>query len=311
MASVNFQKIKSTSTVKAILRHCDKEERLRHEHSNKDIDIAETHKNVSYIKLSYEQKCKRYDNRIKYLDSLPCANKRADRVVAFALNVSACENMSYDEAKEFFKDVSKIYLQKFGVENIISLDAHFDEIHQYLDNGTVKESRAHLQSVVIPEINNKLNGKKFSSKKAMMELNQEIDKLAKEKYHKKFLTHEKPRHKTVEELKHLSDDEVIERTKKLEKAQQELTKLKEAKEELSDSIENVIVANEVMMKTLNSVRDFSNRCVKKYPNDKNLWKFADMADKCFRAIEPKEKTTTKTTPTQTKQISYDYDDLER
>lgn len=311
MASVNFKKIKSASTVKAILRHCDKEERLQHEHSNKDIDITETDKNVSYIRLNYEEKCKRYDDRMKYLDSLPSANKRADRVLAFALNVPACENMTELEAKKFFADVSKVFIERFGKDNIISLDVHFDEIHQYLDSGTVKESRAHLQSVIIPEIDGKLNGKKFSSKKAMMELNQEIDKLAKEKYHKKFLTHEKPRHKTVEELKRLSDDEVIERTKKLEKAQQELTKLKEAKEELSDSIENVIVANEVMMKTLNSVRDFSNRCVKKYPNDKNLWKFADMADKCFRAIEPKEKNIVKTTPTQTKQISYDYDDLER
>ena len=35
MASVNFEKLKDVSTIKAKIRHCNKEERLIHTHSNK------------------------------------------------------------------------------------------------------------------------------------------------------------------------------------------------------------------------------------------------------------------------------------
>ena len=41
----------------------------------------------------------------------------------------------------------------------------------------MKESREHLHFYVIPEIDGQLNGKNFSSKKRMIELNKKLEKL--------------------------------------------------------------------------------------------------------------------------------------
>ena len=114
MASINFKKLKSASSVKAMLRHCDSVERLKHEHSNQDINKDLTKENVNYTKLTYEQSCQRYDNRLKYLDNLPGANKRTDRVSCFGLTVPTCEGMTQDEAKRFFM----IYVENFKLNSV-------------------------------------------------------------------------------------------------------------------------------------------------------------------------------------------------
>ena len=74
MASVNFEKIKSVQQMKACLRHCDKEERLEHEHSNKHIDKSRTSLNLQGGK--YADTCKLVDDRMAYFDSLEGQNKR-------------------------------------------------------------------------------------------------------------------------------------------------------------------------------------------------------------------------------------------
>ena len=47
MASVNFKKLKGND-VKAMLRHCDSAERLKHNHKNQDIDKSRTKNNINY-----------------------------------------------------------------------------------------------------------------------------------------------------------------------------------------------------------------------------------------------------------------------
>ena len=239
MASIDFKKLKTPGEVKAMIRHCDTEERLKHNHSNLDIDKTMTNENVNYTKLTYEQSCKRYDKRIEYLDSQPGANLRKDRVTAFGLTVPACENMTKAESEDFFLDVCRLFQKEFGYKNIISAIGHYDEIHSYIDHGELKESRPHLQFYVIPEIDGKLNGKKFSSKKRMMELNQKVEAIAKEKYNKRFLTHEKPRKRTVEELKRITNSEqeklLLERTK----IEQERNKLEQECNELEREIKKL------------------------------------------------------------------------
>lgn len=241
MASINFMKIKNASSVKAMLRHCDSDERLKHEHSNKDIDKERTNENVNYTHLTYEQSCNRYDNRLKQLDSQPKANLRKDRVTCFGLTVPACEGMTHDEAKSFFRDVCKEFQNQFNGKNIVAAVAHFDEIHSYVDHGELKESRAHLHFYVIPEISGKLNGKQFSSKKRMIELNKAIDNIAREKYNKRFLTNEKPRHRTVEELKSLSELELRE------------------KEDIIRDVTIVFKENEHLKKALKDIRAYSEK----------------------------------------------------
>ncbi len=49
MASVNFEKLKTPQQVKAMLRHCDGEERMEANHSNIDIDKSKTSGNMQGI----------------------------------------------------------------------------------------------------------------------------------------------------------------------------------------------------------------------------------------------------------------------
>lgn len=287
MASVNFEKLKDVSTIKAKIRHCNKEERLIHTHSNKEIDLSKTYQNVSLTKLDYRGICKKFDNRIKYLDETTNTNKRKDRVLCFGLNIPAPEEMKIEDTKDFFKDVIKIMVNRFGSANIVSADIHYDEIHDYYDpvEDRVRTSTPHMQSYVIPEINGVLDGKKFSSKKNMVSLNKEIDKLCQEKYHCQFMTGKKPRKRTVEELKAITNKETEERIRQLEQAKEELKNVKGMTQELSHEIDVVVQSNKEMMNALTYIRDLANRAMKKYPNDKNFWKFADIVNKVFGKTE--------------------------
>ena len=67
--------------MKALLRHCDKNERLKVEHSNEDINKEMTWKNAQFCG-SYEEVCNYFDDILRELDSKPKANTRYDRVVA-------------------------------------------------------------------------------------------------------------------------------------------------------------------------------------------------------------------------------------
>lgn len=256
MASINFKKLKTAGDVKAMLRHCELEERLKHEHSNKDINKELTENNVNYTKLTYAQSCERYDKMIKFLDSQPGANLRKDRVSCFGLTVPACKDMSETEAKDFFLDVCRVFQNEFGAKNIVSAIAHFDEIHSYIDKGEVKESRPHLHFYVIPELNGKLNGKQFSSKKRMIELNQKIDAIAREKYHKRFMTNEKVRKRSVEELKSISNNEQEQRIKTRDELLHEI-------EDKSKSLEKTLME----LRELETKRDSKEQAYMKYQEE--------------------------------------------
>ena len=200
MSSVNFEKIKQNGKpVSAYIRHNDSSERLKHEHSNKDINKDLTSGNVDWEGIDYNAAQERYKARIAELDKVEGQNKRKDRVVAFALCVPIPKDVS--DKKAFFNDVRELFSKDFGVRNIIQGNLHVDEVHDYIENGEVKTSLEHIHCLVIPEINGKLCGKKFSSRAAMSGLSKEIDNLCKARYHCNFLTGETPQHKTVEELK--------------------------------------------------------------------------------------------------------------
>ena len=112
MASVNFEKLKDVSTIKAKIRHCNKEERLIHTHSNKEIDTTKTNENISFTRLDYRGTCKKFDDRIKNLDETTNTNKRKDRVLCFGLNIPAPEEMKLEDTEPFFRDVIKILCNK-------------------------------------------------------------------------------------------------------------------------------------------------------------------------------------------------------
>lgn len=206
MASVNFEKLKTPQQVKAMLRHCDGEERMEANHSNIDIDKSKTSCNMQGD-MDYAAACQRYDERIAFLDSKPGANRRKDRVTCFGLNVSAPKDLKPEDEKAFFLAVIEIIINQYGEDNIVQYYMHQDEKHEYIhaETGERCMSRSHLQCYVVPEHNEKLNGKWFSSRANMVKLNNAIHRMAQEQFGVMFMDGSKRKsRKTVEQLKNES-----------------------------------------------------------------------------------------------------------
>lgn len=203
MASVNFEKFKAAQQVKAMFRHCDEEKRLETNHSNIDINKSATPNNMQG-NLDYDAACKRYDERIAFLDSKPGANRRKDRVTCFGLNVPAPKALKPEDEKAFFMDALEIIKNQYGEDNIIQYYMHQDEKHKYINAETGEQcmSRSHMQCYVVPEHKGKLNGKWFSNKSNMIKLNNAIHKMAQEQFGVMFMDGSKKKsRKTVEQLK--------------------------------------------------------------------------------------------------------------
>ena len=216
MASVNFEKLKAAQQVKAMFRHCDGEKRLETNHSNIDINKSATPDNLQG-NLDYDAACKRYDDRIAFLDSQPGANRRKDRVTCFGLNVPAPKDLKPEDEKAFFMEVLEIIKNQYGENNIIKYYVHQDEKHKYINSETGEQcmSRSHMQCYVVPEHNNKLNGKWFSNKSNMIKLNNAIHKMAQEQFNVMFMDGSKKKsRKTVEQLK--SESTYLEAQKELD-----------------------------------------------------------------------------------------------
>lgn len=212
MASVNFEKIKSISEIKAKIRHCDREERLKHEHSNKQINKDLTHNNLNLFKNdSYENACNRFDNRLAYLDSTTNTNKRKDRVNCFGLSIPIPQGLTTEQERQFYSNTYQIISNQYGKDNIIAGYAHYDEIHDYIDasTGDIETSRPHFHLYVIPEKDGILNGKWFSSKANMSKLNKSIDDMCMRDFNIPFMTGSKKKGQSVENLKEASMDKLL------------------------------------------------------------------------------------------------------
>lgn len=251
MASVNWKKCKAgTGDACAMMRHADKVERLKHEHSNKDINKQLT-KNNFHLTFdgtanSFEGKYKRFRNRLEQLDVQPGANKRKDRVEMFALEIPAPKELPQEKFKAWSISVAGILKTNFGLENICYLDGHLDEIHAYVDALTKEqqESRPHLHVGVIPVVDGKLNGKKFSSKKNINSLNNAIDKMTREKFGTYFMDGTKKKSMgTVEELKGASMKDALTLKKEIENLQAQKQELQITNAKLKS--ENVSIQKEV------------------------------------------------------------------
>lgn len=253
MASVNFKKCNGAGTAKAMMRHSERDERLSRTHSNPDIDKSLTANNTSLFGLTYAEMCQKYDDRIKLLDLTTNTNKRADRVTMFALEYSVPEGLNEALEDSYLSDVEKLIEAKYGRDNIIESCRHYDEKHEYMDHGVTKMSRAHAHVFVVPEIDGKLNGKKFSSKRNMIELNRAIDDMSREKYHIAFMTGQQARHKTVEELKH--DSQIEEQKSLIEQNNKILADQHEQAQELVDQKKQLKIEAEEAEKALSQKKD--------------------------------------------------------
>ncbi len=227
MASIAFHKLHQRQEVLAMFRHSETTQRLAHQHSNDDINKSLTKSNVDYKNLGYAGTVKAYDERLAEVDKNN-SNKRKDRVTCFELSIPFPE-LSKSRWQECQSVILDWLDETFGI-NLVNSFIHYDEVHEYVDHGTVKTSRPHVHAFVIPETCGKLNGKEFSARKSMIALNQSLDKKIRDNLDVSFLTHEKPRQKSVEELKMQSYKELH---KELVDKAQKLQKINELEEMIS------------------------------------------------------------------------------
>lgn len=221
MASVNFEKFKSVTQAKAVMRHCDKQERIKtKQHSNDDINQQATERNTQIANRNYNTTCQLFDERLAFLDEQPGANKRKDRVVCFGLNIPAPHGMDTQTAKEWFNKAYRAVCEQYGRQNVMNAYIHRDEQHEYTDTESNEKrmSREHMHVIVIPEHDGKLNGKWFSSKRNMIQLNNTLHKMTEDDYSLQFMDGSKKKsRKSVEALKRRSEAlQAEERVKALE-----------------------------------------------------------------------------------------------
>lgn len=229
--SIAFSKLHTRQEVIAMIRHSENEQRLQHNHSNPDINKELTKYNVDAAKLGYWGTIHAYDQRIEEIDQHN-TNRRKDRVTCFELSIPFPQ-LAADKWKQCEKVMLEWLQKTFGV-NLVNAFCHYDEIHTYHDRGVEKKSRPHIHAFVVPEVDGKLNGKAFSCRKNMISLNQQLDEELRTKMGINFLTHETPRHKTVEELKLQSYKDLLNdiqsKDKELNKRVQQLKQLDDFQE---------------------------------------------------------------------------------
>lgn len=213
MASCKFEggKYKGASEVKAHFRHNDIDpgRRAVAKKKNKHIDLDKCKYNFNILGLSYEERCKKYDDRIAYLDSHGNTNGRKDRVTAQCIEIPVPADLPRDRYREWFLRIAEMLRAKYGEENFIDADIHYDEEHEYREPETKKlaVSRVHGHFMFVPEIDGKLNCKQMTLRKNMKALNREVDVMTRDEFGCSFMSGKKTKSlKKVEELKQESEN---------------------------------------------------------------------------------------------------------
>lgn len=203
MASANWTgaKAKGATEAKAIMRHCDRDEREKHEHANKDIDKSKTSRNWSIRGLSYADACKEYDDRIAALDAVPGGNRRKDRVTYIGIDVPAPAGLPKDQLRPWFNRVWTIFQEQTG-DAAIEGWVHVDEVHDYVHNGQVVTSREHMHIGAVPAVGDRLCCKEFSSRRNINRLNRSIQEMSLNEFQIPWMDgSQKKNTETVESLK--------------------------------------------------------------------------------------------------------------
>ncbi len=225
MASVNFEKYKTTQKVKSVMRHCDKIERLKTKsHSNENINPEET-KNNTQLYQTYQETCLRFDKRMEWLEKQPNKNKRSDKVICLGLEIPAPLDLPEEDFSDWSESVLSIVEQQYGKDNVMNSYCHVDEVHDYETKGGTVTSRRHLHILVVPEQNGRLNARDVNSRKRMIKLNNAIQDMSVDDYGVDFMNGTKN-----------SSQDSVEALKQRSKLYSEIKELKELKKDLQDEI---------------------------------------------------------------------------
>lgn len=140
-------------SVHGILSHNERNKDENGEYKNKDIDKSKTHLNYSFIhdEKSAEERLK---SRLNDLD----VSKRSDVNILASWVVTLPKEVKEKDQKKFFKCVNEFLTHKYGKENIISSDVHYDE------------TTPHLHFTFVPVVENKKKNAKHQYKVSAKEL---------------------------------------------------------------------------------------------------------------------------------------------
>lgn len=237
MAAVQFSggKLHGAAEAKAMMRHADADERLKHKHSNKDIDKSKTELNTSLYDLSYREMCDLYDQRVQQYQNNATRKLRSNAVTLVDAIVTVPRDLDDALTDSWISDVVQKINSHYKADVVLDAKIHRDEIHDYVDPATHKTvtSRTHAHIFIFPEIDEKLNCRSFTSRQNMTSLNREIDKMTRNLYSCKFLTGEQTADRdflTVEQLKRKSDNAAL---------MKQTRKLKSAKRDASEELESI------------------------------------------------------------------------
>lgn len=213
MAAVQFSggKCHGRAEARAMIQHACADERVRHDHSNPDLDKALTCQNTDLHRLTYRRMLDKYDARIARYRAASAKALRKDAVTLLDLIITKPAQLPADQEDSWYRDVEAVINRHYGADVVLDIKIHRDEIHDYInvDTGERVTSRAHGHAFVFPEVDGRLCSKKFSSRTNITRLNREIDEMTNERYHCAFLTgtHSRDRgFQTVEQLKRRSDE---------------------------------------------------------------------------------------------------------
>ncbi|SDW49094.1 Plasmid recombination enzyme [Lachnospiraceae bacterium KHCPX20] len=201
-AQINVSKGKHYLGVRYIL-HDDFNRRAdpTKKHQNTNIDYKKTKLNQNFLGITSKEAIARWESRVKEFE--PVSIQRNNRVDLACLEMPAPKGLSVKQQQELFQDFFDICCKRFGKENIVFANSHFDEIHQYDDSNTGmnKISRPHIHVKIVPVVNGQLNHKAFCSRENIISLNNEMEDLCQRKYHVPFNTKEKVPKKRVDQMK--------------------------------------------------------------------------------------------------------------
>ena len=257
MAGIQWSggKCHGATEAKAIIRHNDRIMRLSHHHSNDEIDNRLTYLNVSYRGLFYPQKAENYDRQIESAICRRRSSGKNSTVTMQDLCIYCPAGMidentgeyDYDRVLEWFNDIGRILEDDYG-DDLIDLEIHFDEVHQYVDpaTNTICWSRPHAHAELVPVMYEAieddegelqairvLNAKKFSSRARITALNNKVHEMTLTKYDMPYMDGTKKKGKsTVEELKRQSAEALRRMQEELEQREKAVQRREQEAEEL-------------------------------------------------------------------------------
>lgn len=294
MAGVQWSggKCHGATEAKAVLRHNDRILRITTKtHSNNEIDTRLTYRNVSYRGLYYPQKAERYDRQCA---SAVCKRRSSGKnatVTMQDLCIYCPEGMmdeatgkyDYGQVLDWFFMVGTVLEAEFG-DDLIDLEFHFDEVHQYVEPSTnrVRWSRPHAHAEIVPVIHETvtgedgqpqvvrvLNAKKFSSRSRIVALNNKIHQMTVEDFELPYMNGSKKKGKhTVEELKRKSAEALMRMQEDIEAREKAVQRREQEQQELI-AIGRRIKASLMLGSSLGSSDDLSVEDSRRLPDIQN------------------------------------------